>query len=186
MPRFPVGETPEKCRLYNLDTNEGLPVQYNPRSIPDKLKVAYTKQSPPGMSHQREQYDHTENQEFELELVWLAQTTEQLDVIRKARRFLKALCYVARGKTSPPRVLLVVGDEIGMVVRVEEIDGSHRWFTSKMQTKYYVSKLKVFESRDGRLWGDDVATEGDVRGSGGMQGVVKAGGTWFSNGQAVT
>lgn len=161
--RFPVGQSPPKLSLYNTDTNEGVKVQYNPREIKDPLKVNWTKQSPAGMSHQREQYGYTENQEYEYELVFYAETTKQLDEMRSIRRFIKSLCYVHRGKTSPPRVLLVLGDEIGVVIRVEGLDGGHRYFNSKSQTTYYVTKMKVFESRDGRLWGDDVRRDGDWR-----------------------
>ena len=165
---FPGGLATERLAIYNLATSASIKVQYNPRRLGRKLKAAYSFAAPPGMSHQREQYEHTDNGRHTFDLLWNATTPAELAILRQQVRFIQSLFYPFKaGNGSPPRVLLSAGDELGLVVRIEDLDEGKEWFNAQMQARYVVHKLTFFESRDGRLWGDDVLRDGDVRSRGG-------------------
>lgn len=151
---------PPKMHLTDLVTLERLDVQFNPASVEDSIHVEWVKQKIPGLSHRKYQYDYTDNQKINLELIFDAFFTGDVTPLEEAKKFIQSLCYTkAKGDTS--RVLALWPGFFSLVCVVDgDVKTKTTRFNSEGQPTYITITLPLTEIRDERLTSENVRSLG--------------------------
>jgi hypothetical protein len=155
-----VISNPPKLYLQDLGTLERLDAQFNPSSFDNSIRVNWTKQKIPGLSHQKFQYDNTENEKINLELIFDSFFTNDVSKLEDATRFIASLCY-RKGDGSMSRFLVLWPNVLSLVC---VIDGDLKFKTTRFNSNaartYVTITLPLSEIRDTRLTSEDVRSVG--------------------------
>lgn len=155
--------------LGNLSTGETLGTQFLPETLDESVRAVYALINVPGLSHQPQQYSHTENLGYDVDLyfrVKYAGDTQRLD---DARKFLHAACYPMEGSDSvatgaPPRILFVWPGLISMTCKLHEVKIRYLNFSPAGIPTAFTARVTLMEALDVRMWAEDVRLFGTQRG----------------------
>ncbi len=161
--------TPMVMYLSDLKTLETMQAQFNPAEFTESVKVVWARLSPPGLSHERLHYDHTENYKASFELTYdaLVQTGDVDDNL-DARKFLMSLCYARRGARTvsdgaPPRVLFVWPEMVSITAVITDLKFKNTRFNRVGSATFFKVDVSLEEIRDERLFSEDVRRNGTQR-----------------------
>ncbi len=168
---------PPRVTLGALATGKTMSAQYNPETLEEDLAAVYQKVKVQGLSHQVQQYEHTECWAASFDLAFDALSVGEsrgLSAdIRDSRNFLQSLLYPTRGAGSaaanaPTRVMFVWPGMVSLTCVVLTEKFKHKrfsWAGVDLSSTWYVCSMKVDEIRDTRLFADEVAARGTLRSS---------------------
>lgn len=162
-------QKPPKMYLTDLVTLETMTAQYNPDAFEEVVHVLWARLNPPGLSHSRLQYDHTENHKIQFELIYDALDGGDVDGNLDARKFLMSLCYSKRGAQNvadgqASRVLFVWPQFVSLTCVIDgELKIKHTRFGVDGRPTYFTASMQLSEIRDARLFSEDVRSTGTQR-----------------------
>lgn len=160
-----VISNPPKMYLQDLTTLKRLDVQFNPASVDDSVRVEWIKQKIPGLSHRKYQYDYTDNQRVNLELIFDSFFDGDVTPLAEAKKFIQSLCYL-KADGSSPRFLALWPGFFSLVCVIDgEVKTRTTRFNSVGQPTYITITLPLAEIRDTRMTSEDVRTSGLERSS---------------------
>ena len=159
-----IGQPP-KMHLQDLTTLERLDVQFNPASVEDAVRVQWVKQKIPSLSHQKLQYDYTDNTHINLELIFDSFYPGDVTPLETARKFIQSLCYL--GETGVfHRVLALWPGFFSLVCVIDgDVKSKSTRFNSEGQPTYVTITVPLTEIRDSRLTSEAVRSTGLTRSS---------------------
>jgi hypothetical protein len=155
--------------LINLETNEEHVFQFNPTTFDEAIRVRYSRINVPGLSHQRLQYDGTDNNKIPLELFMsqLAQDLQQEKggsrpfIATTRKKFLQSLAYPINAGRPPPQVLFIWPKMVAIVAVMTKIGFAHKRFTSNSgATTELIVRLELEEDRDMAIRMEEVQRQG--------------------------
>lgn len=161
--------SPPTMYLSDLRTLETMTAQFNPEQFEEVLKVVWARLPGPGSSHEKLQYDHTENHKFTFEMIYDALTGEgDVDGNLDARKFLQSLCYAKRGAVTvsdgaPPRILFVWPEMVSLTAAIGELKFKHQRFNREGKSTFFKVDVALEEIRDVRLTSEEVRESGTQR-----------------------
>lgn len=158
-----------KMYLTDLKTLETLTAQYNPDAFEEIIHVMWARLQPPGLSHARLQYDHTDNHRVVYELIYDALDGGNVDGNLDARNFLQSLCYSKRGAQTvadgeATRLLFVWPGMLSLTCVIDgEMKFKHTRFGVDGRTTFFTVTMQLSEIRDTQLFSEDVRQNGTQR-----------------------
>lgn len=171
-----IGEaltTPPRMHLVDLSTGEDMEVMFNPEAMKERIEVAYSRLTIPGLSHRPLQYTNTGNHEAPIELYFQGSTEDELDRLDDWRRFMLSLAY-PKGNAgtiddgAPPRILFVWPNVWTFTVILTSIEiASSAFSIADLRITRMIATLGIEEIRDVRLTSEDVRRNGTRRSSSG-------------------
>ena len=169
--------------LADLSTGEEVEMQFNPAEMNMGIAVTWARLHPVGLSHERLQYDHTENSKFTFQLVFdelifrsdtrsASKGLAALDV----QNFLLSLCYSKRGAATVndgeiKRTLFVWPNFIALTAVITSLKFKWSRFNLLGQPTFFTVDVAIEEIRDERLFSEDVRKSGLQRSSKKSEGV---------------
>ncbi len=168
-------QRPRRMSITDLKTVETVEAQFNPSEFEETLRVNWARLHPPGLSHERLQYDHTENHKVTFELIFDAMQADGISGVDRnldARAFLLSLCYAKRGARTvndgeATRVLFMWPGFISLTAVIAELKFKHSRFNLAGQPSFFKVAVSLEEIRDTRLTSEEVRQVGTNRGPGG-------------------
>lgn len=156
---------PPKMHLQDLTTLERLDVQFNPASVEDGLRVQWVKQKISSLSHQKLQYDYTDNAHINLELIFDSFYPGDVTPLNEAKKFIQSLCYLGETGTFH-RVLALWPGFFSLVCVIDgEVKTKSTRFNMDGQPTYITITVPLTEIRDSRLTSESVRSIGLARSS---------------------
>lgn len=160
---------PARVTIGNLDTGLALDAQYNPTRLKESIKANFTELVVPGLSHPILQYVATGAHQMAFDLGFDQLSNPSFD-IGAARRFLLSFMVPSRSARdvvsgAPPEALFLWPGWISLRCKIESIELEHRLFSPDGPPTWFVASIAIKEARDTRLYSEDVAVNGTLRGS---------------------
>ena len=155
--------------LGNLATGETLGTQFLPDTLEESVRAVYAMIDVPGLSHQPQQFQHTENVGYDLDLYFRIMYATDQQRLDDARKFLHAACYPREGADSvatgaPARILFVWPGLVSMTCTIHEVKIKYLQFSPQGLPTVFTARVTVQEVRDVRLFAEDVRLFGTQRG----------------------
>jgi hypothetical protein len=165
---MPTSETPERMTITDLQADESITVQFNPKELKRKLAANYAMKEVLGNSHQEHEYLNTVTQELTFDLFSLVETPEQLAQSEDAMKFLESLLYAPANPDSiasgaPPRVLIVWPNTLSLTCRLGAIEFTHQRFNRHGHTTQWTARTTWTQALLRRITKQDVRTHGARR-----------------------
>lgn len=159
---------PPKMQLVNIDKATSIEAQFNPTEIDEELAVLYNRLQVLGLSHQPMQYQGTGNHQFSFELAFRAADNQGKNLLADVyarRNFILSLCYPSRQPATgaPPRVLFIWPGLASLTCKITSVRGKHTFFNKKAFPVYFAMQIGVEETRDVRIYSEDVLNNGTNR-----------------------
>lgn len=161
---------PPRLRLFNLRTNEGFVMQFNPTQFTERLAINYGRPQVLGQSHQELQYLNTSNLTVPMQLFFLSRDIRTHAGGQEVKRFLYSLCYPVRGAGSviggaPPRVLVVWPNTLSLTCKITSLEINNQRFNRASEVVQFTANCNFEEMRDIR-WTSEDARQLGVRRTG--------------------
>ena len=170
----------QRMSITDLTTLEEVEMQFNPSELTETVRIDWARLRIPGLSHERLQFNHTENYKATFRLIFDALTENSSGIsIRRGndaarnldtRNFLMSLCYPKQGAATvsdgeAPRVLLVWPNLISLTAKIDELKFHHSRFALDGTPTFFEVDITLEEIRDTRLTSEDVRASGTQRSS---------------------
>lgn len=154
--------------ITNLSTGLTFEAQFNPTEFSENIEVNYSRHTVPGLSHQVMQYVNTNNETFEMELFFVADTREQAIRNLANRRLLSSYCYPKRQQDAligggPPRLLFVYPTFISLTCVMVSVSFTYQRFSPSGIPIQFTAGITLEEMRNVRLLSEDVTNQGTLR-----------------------
>jgi len=165
---MPSSETPERMTITDLQSDESITVQFNPKELKRKLGANYAMKEVLGNSHQEHEYLNTVTQDLSFDLFSLVETQEQLGHSEETMKFLESLLYAPANPDSiasgaPPRVLLLWPNTMSITCRLDELAFTHQRFNRHGYTTQWTARTAWTQALLRRLSKEDVRAQGARR-----------------------
>ncbi len=162
-----MAERPARMSIVSLATGLPLDAQYNPTSLKETIDANFAEVVVPGLSHPVLQYVATGAHQVSFELGFNALGVD--DDIGAARRYLLSFMVPRRGARNvltgaPPEALFIWPGWMSLRCKLGKIDIEHRLFSPQGPPTWFTASLTLKEARDTRLYSEDVAERGTLRG----------------------
>lgn len=162
-----MAKRPPRVTFSNVETAQDCTAQFNPDEVKERIKVNYKDLEVLGHSHKPRQYLNTDNWSGSFTLGFDA-LSQYEGSVHRSRLFLMSLCYPRRGAASvldgaPPRVLFSWPNLLSLTCVIDELDFTHKRFSSTMRNTLWTVDVKITEVRDVRLHSEDVLAFGTLR-----------------------
>lgn len=161
---------PPRVRIFNLRTNEGFVMQFNPTQFEEALSVNYGRPQVLGLSHQTLQYLNTGNLQVPMEFFFLSQDPAAHEGGKQVKNFLYSLCYPPGGADSvvagqPPRALVVWPGVLSLTTKLTQLRIRNQRFNRQGEVVQFTASCTFEEMRDVR-WTSNDARQFGVRRTG--------------------
>lgn len=165
-----ANDTPPRVRIFNLRTNEGYVMQFNPTQFTEQIQVNYGRPQVLGQSHQELQYLSTGNLVVPMTFFFLSRDIQTHEGGQQVKNFLYALCYPVRGADAivsgaPPRALVVWPGVLSLTTKITQMRINNQRFNRKGEVVQFEAACNFEEMRDVR-WTSDDARQLGVRRTG--------------------
>jgi len=163
-----TGERPPRVRIFNLVTNEGFVMQFNPTQFQENLQVNYQRPSVLGLSHQPLQYTNTGNLQVPMKFFFLGRDPAQKAGGDEVKKFLYALCYPRANADSivsgqPPRALIVWPNVLSLTTKIIQLNINNQRFNQFGEVVQFTADCQFEEMRDVRWTSEDARSFGVLR-----------------------
>lgn len=151
---------PPRIRIFNLRTNEGLLMQFNPTQFSERLAVNYGRPTVLGMSHQELQYLNTTNLTIPMEFFFLSRDPATHEGGAEVKRFLYSFCYPVAGADAivggaPPRALVVWPGVLSLTAKLTQLNINNQRFNRHAEVVQFTANCQFEEMRNVRFTSDD-------------------------------
>lgn len=161
-------EERQRMAITDLNNGQSLFVQFNPTEFTENLAVNYSRHVVPGLSHQVMQYVSTENDKFEFDLFFAADTRAQVVQNLAARRQIQSYHYPRATDNQligagPPRLLFVWPQFISLTCVIVNSSFVYQKFSPSGLPIQFTASIALEEIRNVRLLSDDILQNGSKR-----------------------
>lgn len=163
-----ISEVPSKLTFTNTVNGKELVAQFNPTQLTESLGSNWTALTLPGASRQPLQFVNTDNLKLTFDLFFLAQTTEDLRLMHRARLLLFAWCYPRNVSNdvqggAPPRLLVTWPGMLSLEAVLRKSEIRHQRFNKLGQSVHFVANVSLDNITDFQMHFEDVEEDDAVR-----------------------
>lgn len=158
-----------RLKIFNLNTNENITVQFNPTEFTENLEVNYGRPTVLGQSHQTLQYLNTSNFAVPMELFFLSRDQDTHAKGMDSKAFLYSLCYAPNQADSivsgaPPRAFIVWPPNVlTLTCKITRLTIRNQRFNRDGEVVQYTANCVFEEMRDVRWTSQDARRRGANR-----------------------
>lgn len=157
-----------RVRLFNLRTQEGFAIQFNPTQFEERVAVNYARPPVLGHSHQELQYLNTNNLQVPMQFFFLSRDIASHEVVQDAKAFFYSLVYPVNEPGSivgsaPPRCLLVWPKVLSLTAKVTQLSIKNQRFNSDGEVVQLLIDCQFEEMRNVRYTSNAARVNGSRR-----------------------